>query len=192
MKRKEAINSIFNSVSDTDITVSTTGLISREIYTKFDSDRNIYVPGSMGLVSSIGLSIAICCPNRRIIIIDGDASLLMNFGSLVTIGSQQPQNLLHIVLDNGAYGSCSEERSLSSFANFDKIVKVVGFRYIKTVYNELDLENAIKLFKHGPGFILSKIKLGGRRDFSRPLRLVEIKKRFMKFIQNYQGEKYGV
>ncbi|MBA4319930.1 MAG: sulfopyruvate decarboxylase subunit beta [Flavobacterium sp.] len=182
MKRKEAIKVIFDTINQSDVTVSTTGLISREIFSEFDSSRNIYVPGSMGLVSSIGLAIALCHENKRVIVIDGDASLLMNLGSMVTIGANKPNNLMHIVLDNGAYGSCSEEKSLSSFANFAKIAKDVGYRYVKVVRSVNELKKTILYATEGPIFILAKIKLGGRRDFSRPLELVKIKMRFISFL----------
>lgn len=109
MKRQEAISIIMTTVGHQDVVVSTTGLISREIFEKFDSERSVYVPGSMGLVSSIGLGLATAQPEKKVVVIDGDASLLMNLGSIVTIGNKQPINLLHIVLDNGVYASCSEE-----------------------------------------------------------------------------------
>src|SRR3989338_9400597 len=107
------------SIDFQDAVVSTTGLISGEIFERFDSDRNIYVPGSMGLASSIGLGLAISCPNKRVVVVDGDASLLMNLGSIVTIGKRQPTNLLHIVIDNNAYASCSEEASMSDSSHLD-------------------------------------------------------------------------
>ncbi len=183
MKRKGVIKTIFEVISCNDITVSTTGLISREVFTKYDSPRNIYVPGSMGLVSSIALAITICHPDRKVIAIDGDASLLMNLGSIVTVGAYKPRNFLHIVLDNNAYGSCSEEKSLSSYANFGKITKDVGYRYVKVVSSAIGLKKAILNSFSGPGFILAKIDLGGKRDFSRPSNLKEIKHRFMIFLQ---------
>lgn len=183
MKRQQAIETIFNAISPFDITISTTGLICREVFTSFDADRNIYVPGSMGLASSIGLAIALCVPNKIVITIDGDASLLMNLGSMVTIGHMRPKNFLHIVLDNGAYGSCSEEKSMSDSANLEKIAKSVGYQYVIVVNCKKDLSQAILSFKNGPGFILTKIELGGRRDFARPLNLEEIKWRFLQFLQ---------
>lgn len=181
MNRGEAIRTIMSTINSMDAVISTTGLISREIFEKFDSERNIYIPGSMGLASSIGLGLAISSPNKRIVVIDGDASLLMNLGSIITIGNKQPINLLHIVIDNGAYGSCSEEKSMSDFAHFDKLAKNVGYQYVRVVNVQDGLKRAILLFRRGPGFILAKIKLGGRRDFLRPLGLVDIKNRFMLF-----------
>jgi len=184
MKRQEAIEIIMATINpQEDVVVSTTGLISREIFEKFDSERNIYVPGSMGLASSIGLGLAIACPHKRAIVVDGDASILLNLGSMVTIGNKQPANLLHIVIDNNAYGSCSEEKSMSDTARLDTLANDVGYQYVRSVCCQEDLKRTIMEFGRGPGFILAKIKLGGRRDFRRPLELVAIKNRFMLFMK---------
>ena len=189
MKRKEAIEVIMTTIDSHDIVVSTTGLISREVFEKFDSERNIYVPGSMGLASSIGLGLAMIQPAKKVVVLDGDASLLMNLGSIVTIGNKQPTNLLHIVLDNGAYASCSEERSMSNTARINTLASNVGYQYVRVVYGQEDLKRATIEFRQGPGFILAKIELGGRRDFRRPLELTAIKDRFMLFLkQPTKGE----
>ena len=177
------------SIDFQDAVVSTTGLISREIFERFDSDRNIYVPGSMGLASSIGLGLAISLPTRRVVVVDGDASLLMNLSSVVTIGNKQPANLLHVVIDNCAYGSCSEELSMSDSAHLDKLACDVGYQYVRVVSSQKALKRAIVTFRRGPGFIQAKIHLGGRRDFRRPLALVKIKDRFMLFLsRSSKGE----
>lgn len=123
-----------------------------------------------------------CNGNKKIFVIDGDASLLMNFGSLVTIGAYKPNNLIHIVFDNGAYGSCSEEKSLSSSANFAKIAKDAGYNAVFEVQDENELKTAIVSDFPCPIFVHAKIELGGRRDFSRPLDLPGIKERFMSFL----------
>lgn len=189
MNRQEAIEVIMTMINPQDAVVSTTGLISREIFERFDSDRNIYVPGSMGLASSIGLGLSMACPTRRVVVIDGDASLLMNLGSIVTIGNKQPANLLHIVLDNAAHGSCSEEGSMSDTACLDTLAQGVGYQYVRTVSSSENLKRATMEFGRGPGFVLAKIELGGRRDFRRPLELTMIKNRFMLFLkQSAKGE----
>lgn len=184
MKRKQALESVFNFVKQSDIVISTTGLISREIFSKFDFPGSIYIPGSMGLVSSVGLALALCNSGKKVFVIDGDASLLMNLGSMVTIGANKPKNLVHIVLDNGSYGSCNEEKSLSSFANFAKIAKDVGYQCVRVVSSNSKLKKTLLCNNVGPVFILVKIKLGGKRDFARPLNLCEIKSRFMSFLLN--------
>ena len=183
MKRKEAIETIITAIRPSDAVISTTGLISREIFEKFNSDRNVYVPGSMGLASSIGLGLALSSPGKRIVIIDGDASLLMNLGTIITIGSKKPANLLHIVIDNNSYGSCSGEKSMSDSAHLDMLARCVGYSWVRTVSSQDELKHAILLFRQGPGFILTKVKLGGRRDFRRPLNLTEVKNRFILFFR---------
>lgn len=188
MKRKEAIETIMKTIGSRDLVISTTGLISREIFERFDSKRNLYVPGSMGLVSSIGLGLAISCSTIRVIVIDGDASLLMNLGSIVTIGNIKPKNLIHIVLDNEACGSCSEEKSMSHSAHFDILAQKVGYQYVQTVCGRDELRHAILSFTNGPGFILVKVELGGRRNFQRPSGLIKIKTRFMRFVEQQRNK----
>lgn len=183
MNRQEAIETILSTIDSKDIVVSTTGLISREIFEKFDSDRNVYVPGSMGLVSSIGFGLAVSLPSKKVVIIDGDSSLLMNLGSIVTIGHWHPTNLLHVVIDNGAYGSCSEERSMSDSAHFEKLALDVGYQFVQVADSQEALRHATLEFNQGPGFVLAKIELGGRRDFRRPLNLAGFKNRFMLFLE---------
>jgi len=183
MKRDKAIETIITTVSPSAIVVSTTGLISREIFERYDSERNVYVPGSMGLASSIGLGIAVSRQDRQVVVVDGDSSLLMNMGSIVTIGKMKPDNLLHIVIDNGAYGSCSEEPSMSDSAHMEKMARVVGYKFVRMVASHKGLKHAILSFGSGPGFILAKIGLGGRRNFQRPLDLPGIKAKFMAFLE---------
>lgn len=184
MKRKEALDAIMEAVSKYDAIISSTGLISRELYQNHDCEQQFYMPGSMGLSSSIGLGIAISKPDRRVIVVDGDASLLMNLGTMVTIGHFAPKNLTHIVLDNEAYGSCSDEPSTSGTARLDEIARIVGYSSVYKANNEKELQKAIKLsYNNGLTFVLSKIELGGSRNPTRPLELEQIKERFMQFLK---------
>lgn len=183
MKRKDALEAIMESVSSGDTIISSTGLMSRQLYQDYDSEQQFYMPGSMGLASSIGLGIAINKPERRVVVVDGDASLLLNLGSLTTIGYLAPQNLIHIVLDNNAYGSCSEEPTTSETAKLDEIARTVGYRNVCKVDSEEGLKDAIKSsYGNGLYFVLAKIELGGERHLARPLELEAIKYRFMEFL----------
>lgn len=184
MYRREAINTIMNSVEINDLVISTTGLISREVFERFDSERSFYNPGAMGGVSSIGLGIALNT-ERRVVVLDGDSSLLMNFGTLTTIGKCQPSNLLHIVINNEAFGSCSEERSIAGSISLSDFACSANYEKVEEVFDEISLRSAIISSKGKLCFIDAKVELGGRRDFARPLDLVSIKQRFMK---NLKGE----
>jgi len=182
MNRQDALAVIMTTIQSDDVVIATTGLISREIFEKFDSNRNFYNPGAMGLVSSIGLGLALNI-DRRVVVIDGDSSLLMNFGSLVTIGYHQPTNLLHIVIDNESFGSCSEETSMSSAISLSQFARDANYQYTVTVSSEMALKDAIIAARGNLSFINAKIKLGGRRDFARPLNLEAIKTRFMHYLE---------
>jgi len=184
MKRKEALNTIMNSISKYDAVISTMGLISRELYEEHDSPQIFYMTGSMGLAPSMGLGVSLNKPTRRVVVIDGDGGLLMNLGAMATIGHHSPKNLVHIVLDNRAYASCSEEPTISYTTKLDEIAKVVGYSNIYNVDSEEKLQEAIKesSYKNGATFILANIELGGRKDFARPLDLETVKKRFKRFL----------
>ena len=103
MARYDAIRNIMKDVED-ELVVCNIGLASRELYEIDDRSKNFYMMGSMGLASSIGLGLALAKPNRHVVVIDGDGSLLMNMGSMATVFGQNPDNLTWIVIDNGAYG----------------------------------------------------------------------------------------
>ena len=89
MIRKEAMQIILDEIKNEPI-VSANGYISRDLFELREKNTNFYMIGSMGLASSIGLGVAIKKPLMRIFIFDGDGNILMNLGSLTTIGTLQP------------------------------------------------------------------------------------------------------
>ena len=93
MIRKEAVEIVCKFLKD-EIVVSANGFISRDVFSSLEKNSNFYMIGSMGLASSIGLGIALKKPKKKIFVFDGDGNILMNLGSLVTIGSLQPRNLI--------------------------------------------------------------------------------------------------
>ena len=100
--RYQAIERILSHMRDGDLVVSTTGMISRELFTLDDRPGNFYMIGSMGLASAMGLGLAIQAPNKRVFVLEGDGSALMSLGTLPLIASERPANLVHIILDNEA------------------------------------------------------------------------------------------
>lgn len=185
MKREEAIDAVMDAITPQHAVFSTTGLISRSIYERYDAPNQFYNPGAFGMVSSIGLGFACARIDKRSVVVDGDSSLLTNFGTLVTIGNYQPKNLTHVVIDNNAYASCSEEKSCSDKANFPFVAALQGYPLIYIVNTSAELNKAVKesFSKPGPSFIHAKIGLGGRRDFKRPLDLPYIAERFKQYFK---------
>ena len=90
---------------DGDPIVASLGHPAYDLFATGDRDTYFYTWGSMGLASSIGLGLAMAKPDRRVVVLDGDGSLLMNLGSLATIGWVKPANLVVVVIDNRERGS---------------------------------------------------------------------------------------
>lgn len=184
MNRRDAINTIMSVTSGQEAILSSLGLISREIYECHDAPNKFYIPGSMGLASSVGIGLAISRPQTSVIVIDGDASLLMNMGTMVTAAQHSTLlNYLHIILDNNAFGSCSEEQTMSDRVNLEEIARITGFKFVRRSDTTEELAKDVReAIGQGPAFIRTHIVLGGRRDFARPLELEMLRKRFMDFL----------
>lgn len=115
MKRIDAIAMIATKAEEKNShVVANIGYPSRELHHLKDRARNFYMLGSMGLSSSIGLGLSLSVPERHVIAIDGDGSILMNMGSLATIAHQKPENYLLVIIDNGTYGSTGDQPTATS------------------------------------------------------------------------------
>jgi thiamine pyrophosphate-dependent acetolactate synthase large subunit-like protein len=125
-----------------------------------DRDRNLYSWGSMGQVSSMGLGLAIARPDLRVIVLDGDGSILMNLGSLATIARQAPRNLVHIVWDDGVYETTGRQPThTSTGADLAGIARAAGIPQATTVDDEAGFVKALDqaLAEPGPWFIAAKV-----------------------------------
>jgi sulfopyruvate decarboxylase subunit beta len=101
MLRADALRAIYPEVQD-QIVVTIMGAVAAELYTLGHRTNFFYLEHAMGLASSTGLGIALAMPRHKVIVIDGDGSLLMNLGTLSTMARYRPGNLVHIVFDNGS------------------------------------------------------------------------------------------
>lgn len=119
MKRIDAIRRIINGVTD-EIVISSTGMISREVYALRDRPMNFYMMGSMGCALGVGLWIAINS-KHKVIVISGDASVLMSLGTLVLHKKLNPQNLKHYILDNSCHSSTGGQPTCSDAVDFSKL-----------------------------------------------------------------------
>src|SRR5437879_10479314 len=99
MLREDALRAIYPQLEQR-IVVTIMGAVAAELYTLGHRPNFFYLEHAMGLASSMGLGIALSMPEHKVIVIDGDGSLLMNLGTLSTMARYKPGNLLHIVFDN--------------------------------------------------------------------------------------------
>lgn len=188
MNTEKVLDIIASTVNGMWPIISTTGLISRCLYERHDSSNQFYIPGSMGLASSVALGISLNKPTLPVVAIDGDGSLLMNLGTLATIASNCTKNFIHIVLDNGIYDSCSGEATLASKVSLVSLAKAAGYRVAKSITSP---HNLIELLKKSPGLgptlIHVPVVSRARRDYIRPINLEDIKFRFLSFLGHSMG-----
>jgi len=160
--RNEAMQ-IFLEKIKKDPIVSANGFISRDLFNIHDKKTNFYMIGSMGLASSIGLGIALTKPRKRIFVFDGDGNILMNLGSLTTIGKLQPKNLIHVIFDNSLHESTGGQPTSSSTISIAKIAKACKYKKIFSISSKKEIFKVLDAIKknQGPIMILVKIKGGG-------------------------------
>ena len=179
MIRKEAVSIAVEKIGNQHI-VSANGFISRDIFEICDKNSNFYMIGSMGLASSIGLGLAIKNTKKKIFVFDGDGNILMNLGSLVTIGMTQPKNLVHVIFDNGSHESTGGQPTATNKIQLNKIAKSVNYKVfqVKTKNQLVKILQKIKLIT-GPIMIIVKIEKSRVVSTRVNIEPTEIKNRFM-------------
>lgn len=158
--RYQAIESILAQIGSDDLVVSTTGMISRELFTLKDRPGNFYMIGSMGLASAMGLGLAIQAPSKRVFVLEGDGSALMSLGTLPLIASEQPANLVHIILDNEAYESTGRQPSISSNFDLAQTAAATGYPWTRRIEDLEELEAALTEAAAGGQLGLILVKAG--------------------------------
>ncbi len=183
MNRKEAMKIICDGIND-EIIISANGFISRDLFSTLDKDSNFYMIGSMGLASSIGLGIAIKNPRKRIFVFDGDGNILMNLGSLVTIGSIQPRNFIHIIFDNHVHESTGGQPTTSNKIKISNIAQKANYK-VFNVKTKKKLEEVLEKSKKERKPVLISIDISRSKNTSGRVELspIKIKNRFMKSIR---------
>lgn len=179
MLRNDAICAVASELED-EITVTNLGVPCKELYACKDRDLNFYMFGSMGLVSSIGLGLALCS-SRTVVVFDGDGSLLMNPNALFEISKEAPGNLIIICLDNGAYGSTgSQETCALRFIDLEILANACGIQNTTKVNTKEGLIEAFKKFRAMKelSFIHVILKPGNTKAPNIPLSPEEVTKRF--------------
>lgn len=186
--RQEAIAEIGRLLHEEDLVVSATGKISRELFCCCDRPGNFYMQGSMGTTAAIGLGVALCRPERSIVVLDGDGGVLMRMGSLATVGYSQPARYLHIVLDNGSYDSTGGQPSAAPAVSFSRAAVAAGYRRAATVTSLRPLRDFWNEFRgeQGPSLLHIKVSRGASPDLPRPSWTPkEIRDRFSDSMSSY-------
>ncbi len=124
--------------------VSNIGYCSRELFSIANRPGNFYMLGSMGLASSIGLGVALAQRKREVIVLDGDASILMNLGTLSTIANFAPRNFHLVIVDNKVNGSTGGQNSNTSLkTDLAEMARSAGVQDVRTIRSRKDLKRPV-------------------------------------------------
>jgi len=164
--------------------IATTGKCGRELFTLDDRDAHLYQVGSMGCASAMGLGVALNSA-RPVAVLDGDGAALMHMGNLATIGAQEPNNLVHILLDNGVHDSTGGQATVSPVVGFAEAALACGYRAAWSCDDLAGFEQALAtaFSGDGPALIHLKISPGSMKDLGRPtVKPPEVAARFKAFL----------
>lgn len=175
MSREEAIQTVAAALGEKDCIVSTTGMISRELFEYRASmnqshERDFLTVGSMGHASQIALGIALEQPQRRVWCFDGDGAVIMHMGSMAIVANKEPKNYIHVVFNNGAHDSVGGQPTVGLKIDLPGVAKAVGYKATYSVDNKADLRAVLNNLKdqEGPLFLEVRVKKGNRKDLGRP------------------------
>ncbi len=193
MNRLEGTRRLVASIEDEPI-VASLGHPAYDLFAAGDRPANFYTWGSMGLASSIGLGLALARPELRVFVVDGDGSLLMNLGSLATIGWTRPSNLVLIVWDNQEYGTTGGQQTATAHgADLEAVARAMGATATATVTTEEAFGAAIARARTEPGPWVIVAKVAESAPAAKPpLDCVFIKQRFMAAIGRAEDATHGV
>ena len=190
MLREEVIRHIVQ-VSGEDPIISTTGKASRELFeirvaNNQGHKQDFLTVGSMGHASSIALGIAIHKPNSKIWCIDGDGALLMHMGAMAVIGAIAPENMIHIVINNGAHETVGGMPTVADKIDFVAAAKACGYPNAIRVDDFEKLDQELQMAKKRKGLSMIEVRsaIGSREDLGRPtISGLENKQNFMDYLR---------
>ena len=175
MSREEAIQTVVAALGEKDCIVSTTGMISRELFEYRAAmgqghEHDFLTVGSMGHASQIALGIALAQPERRVWCFDGDGAAIMHMGSMAIIANKAPKNYVHVVFNNGAHDSVGGQPTVGLTIDLPAVAKAVGYKANYSVDDKSELESMLNKVKNqdGPVILEIKVKKGNRKDLGRP------------------------
>jgi phosphonopyruvate decarboxylase len=174
LTREEALEQLLNLCGQNFLIVSTTGKTSREVFElrakHGKNQRDFLTVGGMGHTSSIALGVAIGLPERHVVCLDGDGSLLMHMGAMPVIVNYKPKKFLHVLLNNESHESVGGQSTSAGNIDFHKLADAVGYEEYASADDVSSLKSAwMKLIEvEGPVLLEVRIKNGSREELGRP------------------------
>ena len=192
MKRADCIKALYPELEDR-LVVTIMGASAQELYDLGHRENFFYLEHAMGLASSIGLGLALNLPHEKVVVMDGDGSVLMNLGGLATLARYRPANLTHLIFDNGSLLSTGgfASHTTSGVTDLAAIARGCGcpkVSLVQTVYEFM--EAAAEAFEGNEmATIVAKVEAVGPDHYGMDMHLPENAFRFARYIREQQKQK---
>jgi sulfopyruvate decarboxylase subunit beta len=185
MERARCIEMMYPELGDA-LVVTIMGAAAQELYDLGHRENFFYLQHAMGLASSIGLGLALHRPHDRVVVLDGDGSVLMNLGTFATLARYRPQNLVHIVFDNGSLLSTGgfDSHTTSGVTDLAAIARGAGIREVISVSDPVAFGEAFvaAMERDDLSVIVAKVDPVGPEKYGMDLHLPENAFRFRRHI----------
>ncbi len=186
MKRIDCLRSIYTRLENC-LVVTIMGAVAAELQSLGHRPNFFYLQHAMGLASSTGLGLALCLPEQKIVVFDGDGSILMNLGSLTTMARYRPKNLVHVIFDNESLLSVGGfPTATSTGTDLEGIARSAGVPHVTTVNGIEEFESALTsgITDTDLTTIVAKVEPTGPTAYVTDLGLLENRFQFRRYIQS--------
>jgi sulfopyruvate decarboxylase subunit beta len=175
VKRIEALEAIYDDIKEY-VVVTIMGAVAAELYSLGHRPNFFYLEHAMGLASSMGLGIALARPDRKVVVLDGDGSVLMNLGTFTTLARYRPPNLLHVIFDNESLLSVGGfPTATSTGTDLEGIARAAGVPQVATTRDpETTRERVVAgLREQELSCVVAKVDAIGPKSFHMDISLLE-------------------
>jgi sulfopyruvate decarboxylase subunit beta len=186
MLRVDCLRAVYSEIQDA-IVVTIMGAVAAELQSLGHRPNFFYLQHAMGLGSSLGLGLALCRPNRKVVVFDGDGSILMNLGSFSTMARYAPKNLLHVVFDNESLLSVGGfPTATAAGTDLEGVARASGFARAATVKTVDDFRAQFlqALRASELATIVAKVEAKGPAAYVTDLALLENRFQFQRWVRS--------
>ena len=195
MKRAECIQALYPELKDL-IVVTIMGACAQELYDLGHRENFFYLQHAMGLASSIGIGLAMNLPEEKVVVMDGDGSVLMNLGTLATMARYRPPNLTHIIFDNGSLLSTGgfASHTTSGITDLAAMASGAGISNVSLTRTPFEFIEAVadSFERNELSVIVAKVEAVGPDHFGMDFHLPENAFRFARWIRDKKKNHSGI
>lgn len=168
--RSSMIEALRAAAGPRTVIAATTGFTGRELYEHGDDERNFYMVGSLGCLSSFCLGLNLADPGRPVIALDGDGSALMRMGALPVVAAYKPARFMHVLLDNNAHESTGGQFTVSGGVDWPSLAIAAGYPKAVSASSPEELAERVREWERDGGltFAYVRIRQGAPEKLGRP------------------------